>query len=329
MAKFKPQYRRLIFIDQKIRRGQQVGRYPNCRSLAEEYQVSRKTIQRDVDFMKNELDAPIEYDKVYHGYYYTEESYKLPAIRIKQSDLFAICIAEKVLQQYENTPIYDNLVSVFETLEKSMPEKVSVDPTWLHGRFSFFAEASPDMDHAVWQTVFEALRDSKRVSFSYRNPGWQKAYVRTVDPYHAVSYRAEWYLIGYCHYMKAVRSFAVSRMSGAKVVEAYFVPPRDFDFKAFSGSHFGIMFGTEEHLVRIRFDAPSAPYVLERIWHPSQQIEELDEGEIILTFTVNHLFEVKRWILSWGKGATVLEPPELVRMVTEDLDLALTKYEST
>ncbi len=94
MAKFKPQYRRLIFIDQKIRQGMQVGRLPNCSSLAEEWEVSRKTIQRDLEYLRDELNAPLEYDAIQHGYYYTEENFRLPAIRIRQSDLFAICIAE-------------------------------------------------------------------------------------------------------------------------------------------------------------------------------------------------------------------------------------------
>lgn len=326
MAKNKPQYRRLIFIDQKVRQGTQVDRLPNCSSLAHEWEVSRKTIQRDIEYMRDELNAPIEYDPLKHGYYYTEENFKLPAIRIKQSDLFAICIAEKVLRQYENTPVYDNLVTVFDTLEKSMPDHVSVDPSWLHGRFSFFAEAAPTMDHDIWQTAFEALRQTRSLQFQYCNPGWRKSYQRTVDPYHAVSFRAEWYLIGYCHYMKSIRSFAVSRMAEAEILDRYFAPPTDFDFEEFSGSHFGIMFGKDEFPVAIRFDIDSAPYAKERQWHPSQEIEELPEGEIVLRFTVNHLFEVKRWVLSWGKGATVLEPPELVDMVTDDLSSALASY---
>ncbi len=327
MAKFKPQYRRLIYIDQKLRQGTMVDRLPNCSSLAREWEVSPKTILRDMEYLRDELNAPIEYDPVRHGYFYTEENFKLPAIPIKQSDLFAICIAEKVLRQYENTPIYDNLVTVFDSLEKSMPARVSVDPSWLHGRFSFFAEAAPLMDHDVWQTAFEALRESRSLQFQYRNPGWKKSYQRTVDPYHAVSYRAEWYLIGYCHYMKSIRSFAVSRMTEATVLDRYFAPPSNFDFEQFSGSHFGIMFGKDEFPVAIRFDAEAAPYARERQWHPSQQIEAVEDDAIILRFTVNHLFEVKRWVLSWGKGATVLEPPELVTLVRDDLAGALATYD--
>ena len=58
MQKFKPQFRRLLFIDRKIRE----GRYPNCTSLAKEWEVSVKTIQRDINYFKWELDAPANRD---------------------------------------------------------------------------------------------------------------------------------------------------------------------------------------------------------------------------------------------------------------------------
>ena len=84
MAKYKPQHSRLLFIDRKIREGQ----HPNCTSMAEEWEVSRKTIQRDLDYMRYQLDVPIGYSAKHRGYFYTEEQYKLPAMNIRESDLF-------------------------------------------------------------------------------------------------------------------------------------------------------------------------------------------------------------------------------------------------
>ena len=40
------------------------GRFPNCRKLAEELEVSAKTVQRDIDFMRYRLGLPIEYDQL-------------------------------------------------------------------------------------------------------------------------------------------------------------------------------------------------------------------------------------------------------------------------
>jgi predicted DNA-binding transcriptional regulator YafY len=99
-----------------------------------------------------------------------------------------------------------------------------------------------------------------------------------------------------------------------------FVVPKDFDFDDFAGTHYGIIFGQEEHLIRVPFDAASAPYVQERNWHWTQVIEEQDDGSIESTMRANHLLEILRWVLSWGGGARVIEPPELVNMVRTEVE---------
>jgi len=90
MSKFKPQYARLVFIDRKIRE----GRYPNSATLAREYEVSSRSIARDLAYMKDMLGAPLEYDPARRGYYYSEDDYRLPDIRIRESDFFALMIAD-------------------------------------------------------------------------------------------------------------------------------------------------------------------------------------------------------------------------------------------
>ena len=119
MSKYKPQHSRLLFIDREIAKGS----YPNCSQLANDYEVSVKTIQRDLDYMRYHLDAPIDYSAKHRGYWYTEPNYQLPAISIKESDLFAIYLAEKLLTQYEGTPLYDSLRSVFRKIEESLPAR--------------------------------------------------------------------------------------------------------------------------------------------------------------------------------------------------------------
>ena len=114
------------------------GRYPNCSQLAGDYEVSVKTIQRDLDYMRYRLDAPIGYSAKHRGYWYTEPNYQLPAISIKESDLFAIYLAEKLLTQYEGTPLYDSLRSVFRKIEESLPARTTVDLGKDHTRFTVF-----------------------------------------------------------------------------------------------------------------------------------------------------------------------------------------------
>lgn len=322
MPKFKPQYRRLLFIDRKLRE----GGFPNCTTLAREWEVSVKTIQRDLDYLKYELDAPVEYDPVHRGFCYSEGQFSLPAIHISESDLFAVCIAERALGQFRNTPLHAKLASVFTKIRDSLPDKTKIHPSWVDDRILLFPEPVARVNTGIWETLAKAIRDNQRLSIRHTSPG-EKAYSdRKVDPYYLVNYKGEWYLSSYCHTRNAIRTFAVSRIQRAEILPEPFVLPAGMDKKTMFGDQFGIVWKPDHHKVRVRFSSQVAPYIREREWHPLQKIRNLRGGGLVLEFTTNHLNEVKDWVLSWGGGATVLSPPALVGKIKADLRSSLKSY---
>lgn len=179
------------------------------------------------------------------------------------------------------------------------------------------------IDPANWEAVFQALGNSRTLRFRYTAPGYSKSVARELDPYHAVCYCGEWYVAGYCHHNREVRIYAVSRMSEARADGTVFSASAGFDLAAYFGKHFGIFRSEDEYAVAVRFTADQAPYVRERAWHEEQKIEDLPDGGLVLRFPTSHLFEVKRWVLSWGKGARVLELRALADQVREELKGAL------
>ncbi len=315
MAKYKPQHSRLIFIDQEIN----TGRYPNCGQLAKDYEVSHKTIQRDLDYMRYQLDAPLEYSAKHRGYHYTEKNYKLPAIAIKESDLFAIYLAEKLLLQYEGTAIYDSLCSVFKKIEDSLPNKISLDSIDDHSRFTVFPPSNTIIKPGIWETVASAIRLSKKLEVHYQTPGSEPS-VRKLDPYHGVRFEGDWYVVAFCHLRQEIRTFSLARMISVKMLPDTFEIPTSFDFYKLTGSHFGVHWSDDEFEVKIKFNKAVAGYLKERKWHPSQKIEENPDGSVILSLTVNHLLELKRWILSWGNMAEVLDPKSFVENIEKTID---------
>lgn len=322
MVKNKTQIQRLIFLDGMIRAGMKSGKLANCKTIAAAYEVSYKSIMRDIDYLKNQCDAPIEYDPKRHGFWYKEENFQLPAINISESDLFAICIARKAMEQHKNTPIYRKLVSVFSKIEESLPERISISPAWVNNRISVFNDFQTSIDPLIWDTVAEALQYCRRLKIDYLKPGVKEVSSREINPYHAVSFQGEWYLIGFCHLRQEIRIFAISRIIHAKKLNDVFNIPADFNFEDFTGSHFGIFRDDQHYEVRIHFSAKHSPYILEREWHQGQTIKKQKDGGLTLSFPTNHLFEVKRWILSWGGGVEVLAPEELrlsIRMETQKI----------
>ncbi len=321
MSKFKPQFRRLIFIDTMIRRGD----YPNCSRIAKEYEVNARTITRDIEYMRDMLEAPIEYDKARRGYYYTEQTYMLPAIEISDSDLFTLCIAERALEQYVGTPLYEKLETVFRKLSALLPESVSVSASWLGEGYTFMPESSTAIKAGVWEMIATSLRGRNALEIEHRKAAGEVTR-RVVHPYHVASYKGEWYLIAYCTKRSEVLRFAISRITAARITDAHYTIPEDFDFSRFMGESFGIMTESTPFTVRILFTGRAAPYIAERTWHEHQTIEENADGTLVLIFPATSIMEVKRWVLSWGAEAKVLGPEELVKEVIEELRSAAEKY---
>ncbi len=322
MKKFKPQHSRLLFIDKKIRDRS----YPNCTSLAEEWEVSAKTIQRDLDYLRDTLDAPIEYDALNRGFFYTEENYQLPAIPLNDSDLFALFIAEKVLKQYESTPIYTRLKSFFAKVQDSLPDKVTLDPSQLENKFSFFSSPHTSLSPAVWDNVFLALRKNQSIRIKHGKPGSDQLTERIIEPYHIVNYQGEWYIIGYCSLRKAIRTFALSRITSAELTDIFFVVPDDFNFQETTRDRFGVQWSKETFEIEILFKRQASSYIEERLWQEGQEIRKNDDGSIVMKFTASHLLEVKRWVLSWGGMAQVLSPGALATEITKELKESLRNY---
>ena len=320
--KYKPQHRRLTFIDQQI----SAGTYPNCFRMSEEWEVSPKTIQRDIDYLRDALAAPIEYSAQHRGFFYTERTWRLPAIQLSEGDLFSISIAEKVLEQYENTSIKESLNTIFEKIRQSLPAKASITDAWLSPRISIRSVPATIIDKTVWKAVMTSLSENRKLDVLFQGPGYSTSIARLLNPYHLLGYSGEWYLIASDGSPRKAKTYGLSRIISAKALEERFTMPRDFDAQSYLKGTFGIFRGENKITVRLLFSSDQAPYVAERIWMEGQTIKQLSGGGVILSFQSSHLYEVQRWVLSWGEEVKVLTPKVLVEGVKKALRTATRLY---
>lgn len=302
------------------------GKLANCSTMAAEYEVSVKSIRRDIDYLRNQRGVPIGYDDTRRGYFYTEEQYSLPAIDLTESDLFAICIAEKVLTQHENSPVYNKLKTVFNKIEGSLPATVSVLPQWLDTSLSVVPEHQTVIDPSVWATITEGLNKRRALDIVYGRPGGENLSARRFNPYHLLRCMGEWYLVGHCHLRGALRTFAVSRIRSVKLLDDKFSLPEDFDPDVYRGGRFDVFGAGQRYQVRVLFDRDAGSYAVERQWHPDQEIIKQKDGGVELAFPAADLNGVKQWVLSWGGSAKVIGPEELVMQVRMELEKALAGY---
>jgi predicted DNA-binding transcriptional regulator YafY len=325
---FRARMQRIAFIHRRLKHKRD---YPSARRLAEDYleetgdEFSERTFKRDIEWLRDE-QAPIEYDARRHGYYYADETFELPTVMLTEGDLLAVLVTERALAAYRNSPYYERLRSVFDRLTSLLPERVTVATEDLARAVTVITEPVTEIDGEVWQTVQSCLERERSIALHYRAPGYTTSAVRVIDPYHIVGYRGEWYLIGYSHHDEEVRIYALGRVTKAVATLDRFDRPAAFDPADYIDPAFGVFLGGESVDIAVRFDAAVASKIRERFWHPEQQVEEADDGGIILRFRTNQREQTLFWVAQWGPNAEILEPAELREQAAAWMEAAAARY---
>jgi proteasome accessory factor B len=307
----------------RIHQALQSGRWPNAGQLAREIEVSTKSIYRDLEFMRDRLDLPLEFDRQRNGFCYTEEVSGFPTLQITEGELFALLVAEKALQQYRGTPFERPLVSAFRKMAASLPDTVSLNLADWEQTISFRTSAEPILNLEVFDALAKATTRRRQLELTYRKPGQKGTEPRCVDPYHLANINGEWFLFAYCHLRKDIRTFVPARILQVQETGRTFVRPQRFSLERRLRDSFGVQSGQGEFEVVIRFDEFAADYIREKRWHPSQQLLELPEGGVELRLRLSSLVEIQRWILSWGGRAVVVAPRELAAVVAAAAEAVL------
>ncbi|MFP4329934.1 MAG: helix-turn-helix transcriptional regulator [Alkalispirochaetaceae bacterium] len=317
----KSQYNRLLYIDRQIRS----GRYPNAPELAQGYEVSERTIKRDVEWLRDFQGAPIAYSAQYRGYYYEDPEFQLSDFVLSEGELFALAVGEELLSHYENTPEHRTLRRVFQKLSEMLPEKVSVADEFLSSRVTIVSRPRTVISERIWKTLLSAMREGLKLSIRYRSVSSGLS-ERLLSPFHVLGHSGEWYVIGYDSRHQSIRVFAVSRIEEATLTDLAYEIPEDFRLEEHVDPDFGVFVHDQEREVLLRFDPSVAPYIRERQWHRNQSITALEDGSLELQFRTNQLESVQHWVLSWGSGCEVVRPEELRSRVAETLRRSLDLY---
>lgn len=304
------------------------GRYPNCRKLADELEVSSKTVQRDIDFMRYRLGLPIEYDQLHFGFYYTEPVSSFPNIEISEGELVALYVGQKALAQYKGTSFEAPLSTAFRKITDGLRDTISVTWSDLDSAISFRSTGRTVADVHLFEQLSHALFKQMELRFEYKKPGAARYEQRYVQPYHLGCIENLWYLFAFDMDRAELRTFALPRIRYARVGKTRFRQPVDFSIGRYLEQSFGVFTRPTKtkHAIRIIFDAFAAPRVQERQWHPSQKIKELRDGGIELSLTLGNVEEIERWILSWGTHAQVLAPTELKERIAKTVSALAGAY---
>jgi proteasome accessory factor B len=315
----RPPLERMLKIHDELRRGSLV----NCTRLMQTLEVSRKTIVRDIAFMRDRLDLPIEFDTAINAYRYTHKVEAFPTVHVTEGELLALLVAQRALEQYRGTPFHRQLEIAFGKLAGGLRDRISFSPADELRAVSFRNIGLGKTDLAVFNALSAAVLHHDEVTFGYRKPGATQSPARHVHPYHLAHRENLWYLVGFDTERQALRTFALPRITTVTLTKAKFERPADFSPEKFFASALGVLGGTGNWRVVIRFAATVAERVREREWHESQEMSERPDGGLELQLRLGALEEVEQWVLGWGAAAEVVAPPELRAKIKQTVaDLA-------
>jgi predicted DNA-binding transcriptional regulator YafY len=307
----RPPLERMLRIHQALQKGD----YPNATQLAREMEVSTKSVHRDLEFMRDRMELPLEYSGVHRGYYYTETVNAFPTLQITEGELFALLVAEKALQQYRGTNFEKPLISAFRKMSASLPDTISLNLADWEQTISFRTRAEPIVNLEIFGVLGKATAQRQQLELAYRKPGHRQAETRVVDPYHLANINGEWFLFAFDHLRQDIRTFVPARIKAVRPTGRTFPRPQKFSLEKRLRDSFGVHSAQGEFQVVIRFDESVADYIREKRWHDSQRLVELKNGGVELRLKLSSLEEIERWVLNWGGRAVVVKPKELGEMV--------------
>lgn len=325
MRQSRPPLVRMQYIDRQLRD----KRYPNCNSMAGYFEVSSKSIQRDIEYMRDMLHAPIDYDPKQKGYFYTGEWALIPTALLDSKELEALQATRKVLSQYQGTPYHDEVSRAIDKLLQYLPVQGPLGN--MFDVYSFGMPEASGASQCTFAMLEEAIRNKHKVLMVYHTASRQAESERVVHPYrlHYDPIQVTWYLVAWCELREETRTFAVKRIRNLRPTSFPFVLPDTFSISDYLDRTFDQVYVSREQEIRVRFTPYQSQWIREHRWHPTQVIEEHDDGSLIISFRVGALEAVKRWIMRYGTGAEVLAPQELRNLIHEELCAMTAIYNRT
>ena len=317
--------RRPLFRIYEIHAAIRSGNHPNCSQLAKQLGVQRKTIQRDITFMRDELGLPVVYEERLHGYYYDADVSDFPVFQTTAEDLAGLFLARTALESVRGTPLAEVMQKAFAKLTRGMLGKIEFAWSDLDEAFSRKSIESSPRDIKLFGQIADCVLNQLVTTFYYRKLGAETAELRRVNPLHLGEVDGGWYLIAQDLERDALRTFALPRMTRLKVLQKKFKRPQWFVGNDHIKQSFGIwsVAGDDSRqIVRVELKNYAARLAQERRWHPTQEIFQLNAKatRVEVRFEVGRLEEVLRWVLSFGSQAKVIGPPELIKIVRAEIE---------
>lgn len=308
--------------------------------LVEATGSSVPTIKRDLRFMREELNAPIIYNRATNSYYYdmpdprkprsgrprrelTIRPSRMHSLWYNSDELYVLKSTIEQLEELRNrkgSVLHEELAPVSARLRALFTLTGGMKPSEFIQRVRILDRAKLHRESELFESIGVALCEHRRLQIWYYVPSRKEVTFRTITPQRFVHYDNRWYVDAWCEKANALRTFAVENIRRADILksEGPSIPVEEIEAQLDRG--YGIFHGGELRQAVLVFDATIASYALRRRWHPQQSVSPEADGRIRLTVPFSAESELVGDILHWGSRVEVRSPEELRRAVAAEAE---------
>jgi len=291
-------------------------RQPNQKAaqLAEKLGVSVRTLHRYFG-MLDEMGIPIYSERGPYGGFSLVRGYKMPPLVFTPKEAVAVYLGTSLVGQMWGQLYQEPAQGAIAKLDNVLPDEQRNEIAW--ARRSLVATGMHRADPIVLSPILEDIRQGARqqrqIKMKYQSSTNPEMTTRQVDPYALVHRIGWWYLVGFCNLRQALRTFRVDRIQELELLPQTFHMPNDFDINAYLEAEF-----IEQPVVqaRLRF-VPEAVHIATANLASCEILQEYPDGSVEVMAAAPDIYWLASMVLSFTTWVTVLDPPELRKLVRD------------
>jgi len=299
-------------------------------AFLDELEISKATFKRDLEYLRDRLNASIVYDRAEGGYRFDKpnvgDKIELPGLWFSEKEATALVLMQHLLSNLDQGgligPHIDPLIEIID----GILGRTEISAKELRKRIKVFGVSSRKNTLESFEEIGSALLKRQRLDLDFYSKAKDELTTREVSPQRLIFYRDNWYLDAYCHLRKDLRSFSLDGIRKVLISnkKADEIPEKSLQ-KHFAESY-GIFSGKATKRAKLMFTPERARWVSKETWH-KQQISSFDkDGNYILEFDYDQDPELVMEILKHGSSVEVVAPTSLRKKIKEELAVSLQKY---
>jgi len=291
--------------------------------------MSPASVKRDLAYMRERFNAPIEYDREANGYRFGRPGpgprYELPGLWFNAAEVLALLTTLRMLGDLQPGMLDGQIEPLRERLRAILG---SGDHSWqeVEKRIRIFQPGRRSGDAEHFSVIAAAVLKRSRLWIRHYNRSRNEETEREVSPQRLVHYRDNWYLDAWCHLRTDLRSFAVDAIREAQLRDARAKEIPDAELDKHLGSGYGIFAGSKVEWAKMRFTPEAARWVSAQTWHPEQRTKIENDGSYVLELPYAEAPELMMEILKYGPDVEVTAPASLRERVARALAQAASRY---